>query len=171
MPGLKCRTSARLFKLSGNEVRSPARWVRWILKIWASGSEFDPVRKEKNAAQNIEFMRLVTRARLQSGRTWAKETQWALAPGMRHRTAIGNGTWEGWQGLKPLLSAASVAARLKSCPFTKPITDSDQGDLDAFSLHWRWPYLFLACSLPLHSAPEAQNSLQREVTAFTEEDY
>jgi hypothetical protein len=63
--------------------------LRDLARGWESGanaSKFALVRKEKSTAQNIEFMRLVTTARLQS------------------------------------------------CPFTKQIENSDQGDLDAFAL-------------------------------------
>jgi hypothetical protein len=122
----------------------PMRW--WSLV--ASGfpdpkSGIRETRQSVNTAQIIEFMRFVTRARLQSGLPMGEGNMVGFSPCTRHRPAIGNGTWRGWQGLKPLLSDAFVAARLKSCPCYK--TDRGRKAPRAGGWALRYPTLAGRC--------------------------
>jgi hypothetical protein len=47
---------------------------------------------------------------LQSGRTWAKEARWALAPARGIGRQLARETWRGWWRLEPFLSSAIVVS-------------------------------------------------------------
>jgi hypothetical protein len=54
------------------------------------------------------------------------------------------GRWRGWQGLKFLLSCASVAARIEWRPVARLAVDSDKGDQPAFALQFQSQQLTLS---------------------------